>query len=157
MPVLEPQEHWDLVRECALFQEFGDSELSRILPIARERHFASGSAIADSGEHAEALYVIADGLVRVPSLMGTPSSLMMSSPEVFGISGLVPPHRYLKSAIASTDCRVLEIPIPALRAMVERDHSLSRRLMARTAAYLHQRLVEAISDAHGHPIGNYLR
>jgi len=156
MPALEPQEHWDVFRACDLFTHFGSSELARILPLVRERHVPADVTITEFDERAESLFIVADGLVRVPSLVGSSSTLMMSYPDAIGVAGLVPPHRYLKTAITSTDCRMLEVPVHALRAIVEGDPSLSARLMLRVAESLTQRFFEAIYDSRGNPIGNYV-
>ncbi|MFA7249501.1 MAG: cyclic nucleotide-binding domain-containing protein [Dehalococcoidia bacterium] len=153
-PDREPQLH--LLSQSPLFREFGSSELRRVGALISERRFEAGATIAEGGEFGKSLYVIANGLVRIPSMVGTGSSLLMCAPEAFGVSSLVPPHRYLKSAIADTDCHALVIPTQGLLALLEADDSLGRRLFHQVARYLWQRFEEAIADAHGRPIGNYL-
>ncbi|MFA7248091.1 MAG: cyclic nucleotide-binding domain-containing protein [Dehalococcoidia bacterium] len=142
--------------QTPMFRELGHSELRHIAEMMEERRFPAGTTLAESGEAGHTLYLITSGLVRVPSLVGTRASLLMTAPEILGVAAIVPPHRYIATGVADTDCEVLTIPVSGIHALMDMDVSVARRLTHEVAQYLYQRLEEAIADAHGRTIGNYV-
>lgn len=144
------------LRTCPTFHELGTSELALIGDLASERAIPGGTAIGVQGEPGDTLHLIMEGLVRIPSLVGTHRNLLLSPPEVYGVALLVAPHRHLATAVTEGHCRTLAIPVSGLRAVMDRDDGIGRRLFHEVARNLHVRFEEAIADAQGNPIGNYL-
>ncbi|MEI6665778.1 MAG: cyclic nucleotide-binding domain-containing protein [Chloroflexota bacterium] len=145
-----------LLTSNPLFRELGSAELSAVAELVSERSFAAGETLIERGEASTSLFLIVSGLVRVPSVVGTQASLMMTTPEMLGIPGLIAPHRHVLTAIANTDCHTFEISMQGLRALMDTDDSFGRRLFHEVARHLWQVLDEIVADADGKPIGNYL-
>ena len=147
----------DLIMESSLFRQLGLSEARAVAALGQERTFRAGEHLGIAGEFGESLYVIIDGIVGVPSLIGTGAVLLLTANDVYGVAALLDPHHYLATATAHTDCHVLALPTMAIHALMETNDSLGSRLFQEIARNAYQRLNEIVHEAGGRPIGNYLR
>ena len=95
------------LRRAAIFEELQNTEVERLLAVARQQHCHQGECLFLLGDHADKLYVVLSGKVEltfplsfgsvvreVPVELKTPGSAL-------GWSALVKPHRFTLSARAA--------------------------------------------------------
>ncbi len=143
--------------ETLLFGELTPSELLEVAALGRERLFPAGSVLAEAGAQATNIYCVLDGLLGAGLPINRQPRLIIGEAELVGAAALAFPHRYLVTAIADSDVRVLEIKAATLLARAEADEGFGFRLMRGLARDAVHRLGEIFSDAAGRPAASYIQ
>jgi CRP/FNR family transcriptional regulator, cyclic AMP receptor protein len=101
----------EALQQAPLFKDFGEGGLDTFAEIAHEKQVPAGSPIFVEGMVGDSLFVIAAGTVRITHrAKGEEHDLATLGPgEHLGDLGLLAKTVRLVSAVAATDCQVLEL------------------------------------------------
>lgn len=157
MPTEAEIETWTHVLEQSpLFAELGRDELGQIAQLATTRTVENGTALTHMGDRGTEVFVVLEGLVDIEVPIGKRSHIMVTRADAFGTPALVQPHRYFANATANGRCELLVLSAPMISAFAATNESAGLRIMNAVAKELTERIWELISEAEGHPRGNYL-
>ncbi len=129
-----------LLREVPLFEQIPSAELARIAEIADELVVAAGQAVFAEGDFGDALFVIADGRVRI--VKGSRVIATLEKASYFGEMSLLDGEPRSAGAVAETDSLLLCISQKDFHTILARhfDAALAviRTLSRRVRAQLQQ-------------------
>jgi CRP/FNR family cyclic AMP-dependent transcriptional regulator len=139
-------EDTDFLREIELFRNLEEAHLVHLRSILVPQEVPAGTVLFREGGHAERLYVIFKGRVRISKVlkgMGEEALAILEEGTYFGEMELIDPSvRAAAQAIAHTDCLFYTFPFEQLRQLLRSDkdlaisflwnmvHTLSHRLRA---------------------------
>lgn len=136
----------ELLRRYPLFGQLKDEQLKAIAMIAEEKSFGDGAIVFQENTPAGKLYLITDGEVDL-LYSGGGEGAIANAPvgsiavgEIFGVSALLEPYRYIDTAKCTKTTRTIEIDANALRALCEVDHDMSHSLLHRVLQAAVERL-----------------
>jgi len=108
-------------------------------PFMRAKSFRAGDIIFRKGDHADLLYMIASGEVRLPEI-----DRRLAAGDLFGEIGLFSlARRRTQTAIATTDVELLCISDGALKKLCERNPGLSLYFLRLTATRMSENAARA--------------
>jgi hypothetical protein len=108
-------------------------------PFMQPRHFKAGETIFEKGQHADLLYMIVSGEVRLPEI-----DQRLSCGDLFGEVGLFSlERRRTLTAMAATNVDMLWISDAALKKLCERNPGLSLYFLRLTATRMTQNAARA--------------
>ena len=134
------------LRECELFRDLADEELSRIAILCSEIVEAEGAKLIREGQKADRLYVVTRGKVALHKRLGRRADrrattvAFCSSGQILGWSALVPPGRYTLSATAWEPVALLSIPASLLRRAIDLNPDMGLRIMRCLSEIMARRL-----------------
>ena len=123
---LLPVNIWLLLRMTTLLRKANraaatDLSPAWLQPFMHTMQVAAGAAIFRKGDHADALYMIASGAIRLPEI-----DHLLAAGDLFGEIGLFSvERRRTQSAIAETDAELLWISGSEVQKLCERNPGLS--------------------------------
>lgn len=142
-----PVRHYVLAR-APYFTGLGEQDIDRIDRRMRTMTFAAGQQIYQAGEVADALYVVAEGRVKVSHMTAdgaeTVSDILVPG-EMFGAMGSLGEPHHVHSAAALVNTCVLQIGQEDFRAVLAADARIGLRVLDDVAA----RLARAHRDIGG--------
>lgn len=112
----------DLLRRYPLFNLFPDSWLDSWLALGRDVGYQTGETIFSEGSAGTWAYLVLDGEVRIlrATEEGRDSTLGRAQPgELFGEYALLAPHRNTATCRATRPTRLLRLPLPPLRQLLQ--------------------------------------
>jgi len=140
----------ELLRRYPFFGFLNDSELKAVAMIADEVNYPDGAEVFQADSPAEWLYFLISGNGSNYFALKNPSAPYkevyageINPGELFGVSGLLPPHRYTTILRANGDVRAIRMDARALRASFELDSKLGFEFMKALSLTLMQRLQDA--------------
>ncbi|GIX00774.1 MAG: transcriptional regulator [Pirellulaceae bacterium] len=116
------------IRNCSLFQQLTEDEISALETHAKVKKFAKGESIYKPTDAADGTFLLAEGRIRLCSLTpdGRQSILGFVEPgELFGELGLVDPGYREERAVAVVPSVVTYIPNQALWDLMEKSPDLT--------------------------------
>jgi len=149
----------ELLRRFAFFAGLSRDQITTLAGFAQECSLDADEYVFRQGEELDHFYLVLDG--RVDILIGVPDrakknpfsaqltgdidmvDVTVSSVqpgEVFGWSGLVPPHYSTASARASGDSRVVSFDCKALMEVFEKDNCFGFLMTQKIAHVIRERL-----------------
>ena len=136
------------LRRAAIFEELQDTEVARLLAVARAQQCRKGECLFLLGDHADRLYVVLSGKVElafplsfggvvrdVPVEAKTPGS-------VLGWSALVKPHRFTLSARAAETSELAAFLRQDLLRVFEAEPRVGYVVMRHIAEVIGRRLLQ---------------
>ena len=140
---LTPEDLYAL-SEAELFRTVGRLGVERIAALAKVVSVPRDQVLTRRGDRAEAVYGVSEGVLHaeIPSPDGRHIE-PISAPDVCGWPGLIYPYRHLVTVSAVTDCRVIEIPVPALRSLLDGDAGM-RGLVSHQLSVLAIRRIDGL-------------
>jgi CRP-like cAMP-binding protein len=101
----------EAIERCALFKEFTEVGIRLFAAIGQEKAFPAGTALFAENTVGESLFIVKSGSVRVTSRAdGVERELALLGPgEPLGELGLLARTVRLVSAVAATNCEVVEL------------------------------------------------
>ena len=122
------------LREVALFEQIPSAELARIAEVTEEVVVPAGQLIFSEGDYGDALFVIADGRVRIT--LGERTLAQLEKANYFGEMSLLDGEPRSASARAEIDTLLLRIEQKSFHNILSRHfgaalaviRTLSRRL-----------------------------
>ncbi len=139
----------ELVRRYPFFGFMNNAQLETIAALAEQIALRKGEDILRVGNPAEALYFLIEGRAELYYTLEDPNDALLEKSfyitdltpgEVFGISAMLGEPLYNGTVHAVSDCRVLKLSAPRLRALAEADCSLGYGLMREIARAAMERL-----------------
>lgn len=134
----------DVRASSSLLSALSNSQLEFLESISQEASFKTGDVLFEEESVANTFYVIVEGKVglEISSPDKQPIVIQtLGNGDLVGVSWLLPPHRWNWRARAVADTTAIAFDAAALRAQVELDHELARRVLGVVAE-------EAISRLH---------
>jgi CRP-like cAMP-binding protein len=132
-----------IVAEHPFFEGLNQSYLALISGCAFNMVTRSGEFLFREGEDAQQFFVIREGTLKlgvmVPGQGHIPLETIHSG-EIVGWSWLFPPYRWMFSALAATDLRVLAFDAECLRRKCDEDPSFGYEFMKRFSRIMMTRL-----------------
>ena len=129
-----------------LLNGLSSAEMDQVLALGSRDKIASGGPLFRLGDHAEHLYLIERGQIRLsfPMLVrGKEESVFFeekSPGDTVGWSAMVPPYRFTLSATAPLETEVITLSRESLSAFFERSPVTGRRISLNLAVLVGQRL-----------------
>jgi len=128
-----------------MFRDLPEDLLTKIAAIAQEITVAKNEYIFREGEEADKVHFLLHGSIALRvKLTSRPDSITVSfvnrPNQIFGWSGLVPPHHYTASAFCDEDCQILAIPGKQLMDILQQHPQAGFLVMQRMAEVIADRL-----------------
>ncbi len=124
---------FDLLSHAPFFSGLTDAQLRRIAEIGVLRTYEKDAHIYRTGESAQHLYLLTQGMVRFAVGLGgrdNPSSDILHRSEVFGWAAMTPTDNIrIANATCLTSCTVLEIKGRVLIGLMEKDQQMGYQIM----------------------------
>jgi CRP/FNR family cyclic AMP-dependent transcriptional regulator len=134
----------ELLRRYPYFGGLNVEQISVFAKTANEKEVEKDYFFFKEDDLLDSFYLLIEGEVGIVTEIPRKSLFVQSSTivpgEVFGWSGLVPPHKATASAKALTTCKIVEFDAPAIRQKFQEDCGLGFLMMQRTAAIISERL-----------------
>ena len=137
-----------------LFSRLGDDALLEIAPYIQERTFSPGQVIVLEGEPCQAVYFVAQGVVRTGRLSpeGREHVLAYLGPgEPFNLVPALDGGPTLATVDAVTDARLYTISCERLREIMRDHHGVALAVMERLGAEV-RRLSDMVEDLALHTV-----
>ena len=128
------------LHKCFLFADKDKLDLKPIMESVEALRFASGSTLYSTGEPAEQLFVIREGLVKLIQYLtdGTQRIVRLLHPgSIAGLDSLVD-HPYEHTAVTLQPTYVCRVPIDVVHQMDAADPDLHWQLIKRLKGSLHE-------------------
>lgn len=144
----------EILRRFSYFGGLTNEQIIFFAKIGAEIRMPAGQYFFHSGEELNHIYIILEGevsiVVEVPHKKDGFVVSKRQAGDVFGWSGLVPPHLTTAGVRADTDCMVIAIDCRVLRQKFEEDCRFGYLMMSKTAEVIRARLedlrIEALAD-----------
>ena len=122
-----------LLADVELFEHLSDEDRSRLAEVIDQRALAAGETLFTTGEPGESLYVVRSGEIElfIKDTAGQKILLTIANPgEVFGELALLDRGPRTATALALTDCELLELDRDDLLLLFQKSPSAALRLLA---------------------------
>jgi CRP/FNR family cyclic AMP-dependent transcriptional regulator len=134
-----------MLSQIDLFEGLPEKQLEAIGKISEETTRQRGELIFQEAMKAENLYVLLEGKVAIRlQISSKPQSITVSvinsSNQSFGWSGMVAPYHYTASALCESDCRLLVIDGQKLIQVLKQDPRSGFIVMERISEIISNRL-----------------
>jgi CRP/FNR family cyclic AMP-dependent transcriptional regulator len=139
-----PSEVVHRFQRVPLFQSISQKSLRAIVSAAVEVDVPAGKVLVREGEHGRELYVILRGTAEVER--GGRKLRELTPGEFFGEMALLHPSPRSATVTARTDMRVMVLGAREMEVVLDRERSLSKRLLEAMAQRVRQ--VEQGSVSH---------
>ena len=133
-----------LIQRFPCFSNLTDTQIEAIAEISNSVCYMKDHTLFEEGDAAQWLYLLIDGDVGVSYShpeTGEARVDTVSSDEVLGCSGLVPPHHYTATEKCLSNVEVLEINMKDLRDLIEADPQLGLKLQEHIIKTLNNRIL----------------
>jgi CRP-like cAMP-binding protein len=159
----------ELIRRYSFFAGFSRDQVTTLATIAEEKALQPGDFVFYEGDELKHFYLVIEGKVDI--VVGIPDrtkkhslsgqltrdietvniTLSTIQPgDVFGWSGLVPPHQSTASAVAVTNCRVVFFDCDKLLQIFDEDKCFGYIMTQKIARVIRRRLrdmhIESLSS-----------
>ena len=143
-----------LVRKSVLFSSMPEALAESVLANARQREFDRGTTIFLQGERASAIYLVAEGWVKLYRIAPNGAEAVVSvftKGASFGEAVAFRHDTYPVAAEAVTDCRLIRIEADAFLRSIRENPELAISILSATFAHLHALIaqVEALKAQTG--------
>ncbi len=134
----------EALQRAPLFKDFKPTGLGTFAEIARTRTLSAGKPLFVENGTGDALFVVMSGAVRITQRDGDAEREIatLGPGEHLGDLGLLARSQHLVSAVAATDCEVLELPRREFFKKAQEKPGTCLKLAAILAAELAQRIAE---------------
>jgi CRP/FNR family cyclic AMP-dependent transcriptional regulator len=139
-----------LLSECDIFQELNDTQIEKLVAIAKEKSVPEGTLLYKEGDPSTNLYVVQQGkvILEMKSDMGPTQPPMqviidiVTHREAFGWSAFEP-HLHALSAFTAEPTKLIVFEDSKIRALMEEDCEMGFGIMKGLAKMLDSRLRHA--------------
>jgi CRP-like cAMP-binding protein len=139
------------LRGCRLFADLDEVALERLAATVRSRRYRRGEAIFHQEDPGDALFVVAEGAVKieVPSAGGESAAIIatVEAGESFGELALLDGAPRSADAVAIEPTELLIVRRAAFLVMLDQDEGFRRALLGALAGEL-RRLTGHVADLH---------
>ena len=123
------------LRRYPLFGALNTEQLKAVSMISNEKEYTKDEVIFGENSSAGKLFVVVEGDLDLFYGGGGDGAIInapvgsIAAGEIFGVSSMLEPYRYMDTAKAAKKTRLIEIEASALRALCEVDHHLAHALL----------------------------
>ncbi len=136
------------LRRATIFGELEDTEVARLLAVARTQHCHKGECLFLLGDHADRLYIVLSGKMELTfplSFGGDVRDVLVESKtpgSALGWSALVKPHRFTLSARAAETSELATFLRQDLLRVFEAEPRMGYIVMRHVAEVVGRRLLQ---------------
>jgi len=136
----------ELLRRYPFFASLNDDQLKAIAMIAQEKTYLKDTVLIKENTPANKLVLLLEGDVDLIYSGGGEGAVVnalvgsIATGEVYGVSSLIEPFKFISSAKATVPVKVVEVDGVALRALMDGDAKLAFSLMRNIAQAVLERL-----------------
>jgi CRP-like cAMP-binding protein len=138
-----------------LLDQFTDSDVEWLITHSSRERLASGQVLIREGQHADAVYILLDGILEVTNAeLGKEQAIRLVCGEVVGEMSFIDGRPPSASVTAVTPAVVLAIPRTQIAARLAREPEFAARFYRSIALFLSHRLrdrVERMRQSKGQP------
>lgn len=141
-------EYADIARKSPILAGTSEQVAARVLATARLRRFERGATIFLQGERATAIYIVAEGWVKLYRIAPNGAEAVMgvfTRGRSIGEAVAFRDDVYPVAAEAATDCELIRIEADAFLRLIREDPGVAISILSATFAHLHG-LVEQIEQ-----------
>lgn len=141
-------EYADIARKSPILAGTSEQVAARVLATARLRRFERGATIFLQGERAAAIYIVAEGWVKLYRIAPNGAEAVMgvfTRGRSIGEAVAFRDDVYPVAAEAATDCELIRIEADAFLRLIREDPGVAISILSATFAHLHG-LVEQIEQ-----------
>jgi CRP-like cAMP-binding protein len=141
-----------ILKKVALFEGLTQSQLQKIAQIATESSYEGGSHIFKEGDAGLAMYIIAEGKVRISKVVpgiGEEALAILQKGQYFGEMALIEESPRSADAIAHLPCQLYQIERDKLDQLMFTDKELAYVLLWTFVRTLSERLRETNDKIRG--------
>ncbi|OYX44474.1 MAG: cyclic nucleotide-binding protein [Rhodobacterales bacterium 32-67-9] len=141
-------EYADIARKSPILAGTTEQVAARVLASARLRRFERGTTIFLQGERATAIYIVAEGWVKLYRIAPNGAEAVMgvfTRGRSIGEAVAFRDDVYPVAAEAATDCELIRIEADAFLRLIREDPGVAISILSATFAHLHG-LVEQIEQ-----------
>ena len=127
----------------AFFEGLNRTELELLAPITRVIDFKEGEPLFTTGDIAHSVFVVREGFVNVMVEAGAVGKITVSTigpGEACGWSGIIPPHYFSATGVATVPGSALAVSAPKLRQIMADDGAIAATVLTRVAQMIAGRL-----------------
>ncbi len=142
------QTYADMARRSPILAGASDEVAAQVLSTARLRRFDRGATIFLQGERASAIYIVAEGWVKLYRIAPNGNEAVMgvfTRGRSIGEAVAFRHDVYPVAAEAATDCELIRIEADAFLRLLHEDPGIAVSILSATFAHLHG-LVEQIEQ-----------
>lgn len=142
------QKYAEIARQSPILAGASDEVAAKVLATARLRNFDRGATIFLQGERARAIYIVAEGWVKLYRIAPNGTEAVMgvfTRGRSIGEAVAFRNDVYPVAAEAATDCELIRIEADALLRLLHEDPGIAVSILSATFAHLHG-LVEQIEQ-----------
>ncbi|ARN19573.1 Crp/Fnr family transcriptional regulator [Piscinibacter gummiphilus] len=143
----------DLLQDTPWFRVLTTDEQARVSADICERWYSAGSVVAHKGEAAQSWIGVADGLLKVSSVLASGKVVMFAGVPSgcwVGEGSVLKREVRRYDVVALRECRVLHLPASTFRALHESSLAFNQmlvgRLNSRLSLYVGMREIDRMSD-----------
>jgi CRP-like cAMP-binding protein len=137
-----------------LFKGLTDSQLQRVVTIAKEIQLPKGQWLFQEGQAADRIYVLNKGsvefLTKIDGEYELPIKIIRSKGECMGTTALITPHIYTLSSRSTEDATLFEIKCNDLQKILEEDKVIGYTVIRNLAQQILGRLKESRQELKIH-------
>jgi CRP/FNR family transcriptional regulator len=137
-----------------LFKGLTDSQLQRVVTIAKEIQLPKGQWLFQEGQAADKIYILSEGsvefLTKINGEYELPIKIVRSKGECMGTTALITPHIYSLSSRSTEDATLFEIKCNNLQNILEEDSAIGYTIIRNLAQHLLGRLKETRQELKIH-------
>lgn len=133
----------DILKSIYLFKEMSDSELSMLAEAGNEKTLIAGQELFFSGQKAEAMYVVAQGMIKIFKSNDNADEVALATiaaGEHFGEMGYLTRDPRTATAQVVESATILEIPYANLETLMQSNLAISDKFHRAISRFLAQRL-----------------
>ena len=137
-----------------LFKGLTDSQLQRVVSIAKEIQIQKGQWLFQEGQAADRIFVLSEGsiefLTKINGEYELPIKIVRSKGECMGTTALITPHIYSLSSRSTEDATLFVIKCNDLQNILEEDSVIGYTIIRNLAQHLLGRLKETRQELKIH-------
>jgi CRP-like cAMP-binding protein len=129
-----------------LFRDFAPADLQQLLTVCSDVSVPSGTVIFEAGRTGRVLYILTSGTVAIELVsdeLGETTLAELEAVSVFGESSFFHDAPHSASAIATSDCTLVQLTRPAYDELTKTSPLVAYHLGANAADILGSRLQQA--------------
>jgi CRP/FNR family transcriptional regulator, dissimilatory nitrate respiration regulator len=130
-------EHAQIARSSILLKGAPPSVVETVLSTARVREFDRGATIFLQGERASAIYIVADGWVKLYRISPNGSEAVVGVGSSFGEAVAFRHDTYPVAAEAVTDCTLIRIEADSILNLIRQSPEIAISILSATFLHLH--------------------
>ncbi len=117
---------WSMVARVPAFSHLTAGDIAHVMQLLRARQFEKGDVIARHGEHAHAMYFIADGEVEIE--LRTKGKIHLGTGQFFGEQAVLKKTKRSATARAATRAKLLILDAADLAMLISREPRIAEHI-----------------------------